>query len=199
MDAVDKMSFLEVLRKDTVYPAFRSVIRAFVILGYLVGALDVVVALFMIAGGNVAMGFVELVFAPFIFFGAKVFAESASMLADVADALVETGARASSTRPAATESRPIAPRAVASLSPTAPTAPTAPPQTRHPVTADDLEVGAVLSHPEFGVCEVEAVEIDPKGSFATLRVQDDGGVEKVDVWDLVKSGARLISRPTRQG
>lgn len=191
MDAADKLSFLGVLRNETVYPAFRSVIRAFVVLGYLFGVLDVIVALFMIVGGNTGMGFVELVFAPFIFFSAKVFAESASMLADVADALVETGARASSARPGVVESRPIAPLAVASPSPVPA------PQNRHPVTAEDLEVGAVLSHPKFGVCEVEAVQIDPKGAFAALRVQDDGGGQRVDVWDLVKSGARLISRPAR--
>ncbi len=92
--AVPSDAYIDRLRAQSHYPAFRTVAGIFAILGYVVAALVLIAAIFASTrGGGAGAGLGGLVFACVIAVFAKVAKEALLMLADLSDATVRMAER----------------------------------------------------------------------------------------------------------
>lgn len=85
--------FIERLRAQSQYPAFRSVVGAFCVFGYVVAVLVFVAAAMAVWRGEVGFFLGGLVFACAIGVLSKVAKEASLMLADLSDAMVRVAER----------------------------------------------------------------------------------------------------------
>ena len=92
--AYAQVSFVDVLRSESVYPTFRSVVTIMSVLGYLAGALIIIAAVVAmtrdlskgISGGVIVFGAIVIV-------ATRVFKEMSLMLADMSDATIRMAER----------------------------------------------------------------------------------------------------------
>lgn len=84
--------YLTHLRANTVYPAFRRFIRVMTILTYTVGVLAIINGIARVAWGyqEQQQGFIFFLTGITLIVFAKASAEAASMLADIADTIIES-------------------------------------------------------------------------------------------------------------
>lgn len=83
--------YLTHLRANTVYPAFRRFIRVMTILTYIVGVLAIINGMALMAKGyREEQGFFLILTGITLIVFAKASAEAASMLADIADTIIES-------------------------------------------------------------------------------------------------------------